>query len=77
MERWYYTVIDSLIKNKLYTIRQINRKNVDSVINKSKPIYKEVSHLLNHQHYEEPYDDFLYQSLLPNRFSQMGPGVLG
>ena len=69
------TVIDSLVKNQLYTIRQINRKKVDIVKTKSKPIYKEMSYLLNHQHHEDPYDDFLYQSLLPNRFSQMGPGV--
>ena len=69
------TVIDSLVKNQLYTIRQIKRNSIDIVKSKVNPIFKDMSQLLNHTHHEDPYDDFLYQSLLPNRFSQMGPGV--
>ncbi len=30
---------------------------------------------LAHRHHEEPFDDFLRQPLLPNRLSQLGPGI--
>lgn len=40
-----------------------------------KPFFKDVSHLINHKHHEEPYNDFRRQPLLPNRMSQLGPGV--
>ena len=69
------TVIDSLIKNQLYTIRQTKSRALAVKENKLDPIFKDVSQLLNHQHHEDPYDDFFHQSLLPNRFSQMGPGI--
>ena len=38
-------------------------------------MYEDVSHLINHRHHEDPYDDFARQSLLPSRLSQLGPGV--
>src|SRR5205823_2153111 len=34
-----------------------------------------VSDRIHHLHVETPYDDWAIQPLLPNRFSQMGPGV--
>jgi enediyne biosynthesis protein E4 len=37
--------------------------------------FEDVSHLLDHQHHEEPYDDFVRQPLLSKRLSQLGPGV--
>jgi len=40
-----------------------------------KVCFAEVSHLLNHTHAEEPYDDFARQPLMYNRLSQLGPGV--
>jgi hypothetical protein len=39
------------------------------------PLFEDVSRLLNHKHREEPFDDFARQPLLPNRLSQLGPGV--
>ncbi len=39
------------------------------------PFFEDVSHLLNHTHAEAPFDDFERQPLLPNRLSQLGPGV--
>ncbi|MGD0537073.1 MAG: FG-GAP-like repeat-containing protein [Verrucomicrobiota bacterium] len=39
------------------------------------PWFEDVSHLLGHHHHEDPFDDFARQSLLPNRLSQLGPGV--
>ncbi|MDZ7362791.1 MAG: VCBS repeat-containing protein [candidate division KSB1 bacterium] len=40
-----------------------------------KTFFEDVSHLLNHTHHEDPYDDFARQPLLPNRLSQLGPGA--
>ncbi|MSU62039.1 MAG: hypothetical protein EXS31_06535 [Pedosphaera sp.] len=39
------------------------------------PFFQDVSHLLNHQHTDEPFDDFQRQPLLPRKLSQLGPGV--
>ena len=38
-------------------------------------IFEEASQLLRHKHHEEQFDDFARQPLLPNRLSQLGPGV--
>src|ERR1041384_2198647 len=38
-------------------------------------LFEDVSPLLGHQHHEELFDDFARQPLLPNRLSQLGPGV--
>src|SRR5262245_27328914 len=43
--------------------------------NKLKPFFEDVSHLLNHQHADDPFDDFERQPLLPRKLSQLGPGV--
>jgi hypothetical protein len=37
--------------------------------------FEDASALLDHTHHEDPYDDFARQPLLPNRLSQLGPGV--
>jgi hypothetical protein len=39
------------------------------------PLFEDVSELLHHNHHEELFDDFARQPLLPNRLSQLGPGV--
>ena len=39
------------------------------------PLFSDVSPLLNHTHHEDPYEDFDHQPLLPNRLSQLGPGI--
>ncbi len=39
------------------------------------PFFEDVSQLLAHSHHEELFDDFQRQPLLPNRLSQLGPGV--
>jgi hypothetical protein len=39
------------------------------------PLFEDVSHLIKHKHHEDPFDDFRRQPLLPNRLSQLGPGV--
>lgn len=39
------------------------------------PIFEEISNRINHSHYENEFDDFELQPLLPTRLSQLGPGV--
>ncbi len=39
------------------------------------PFFEDASTLLKHTHREEAFDDFARQPLLPNRLSQLGPGV--
>jgi hypothetical protein len=39
------------------------------------PVFEDASQGLRHTHHEEPFDDFARQPLLPNRLSQLGPGV--
>ncbi len=70
------TKMDSLKPNHLFTIRQLNGSKPAAVKKNSEPIFQDVSHLLDHTHHEDPFDDFSNQSLLPNRFSQLGPGVM-
>ncbi|MEK7676811.1 MAG: FG-GAP-like repeat-containing protein [Verrucomicrobiota bacterium] len=41
----------------------------------SQPLYEDVSHLIGHVHSDEPFDDFMRQPLLPNKLSQLGPGI--
>jgi len=41
----------------------------------SSPYFEDVSYLINHEHHEDAFDDFTRQPLLPNRLSQLGPGV--
>ncbi|GAB5562438.1 MAG: VCBS repeat-containing protein [Synoicihabitans sp.] len=40
-----------------------------------KPLFVDRSDALQHRHHEDPFNDFAGQPLLPNRLSQMGPGV--
>ncbi|HSA03085.1 MAG TPA: VCBS repeat-containing protein, partial [Candidatus Paceibacterota bacterium] len=39
------------------------------------PFFQNVSHLIDHRHAEEPFDDYQRQPLLPFKLSQLGPGV--
>lgn len=39
------------------------------------PYFNDLSHLLNHTHVEDSFDDFVRQPLLPRRLSRLGPGV--
>jgi hypothetical protein len=38
-------------------------------------LFQDLSHLLNHTHHEDPFDDFARQFLLPNMLSHLGPGA--
>ncbi|MCG8603514.1 FG-GAP-like repeat-containing protein [bacterium] len=40
-----------------------------------RPFFEDASHLIDHKHHEDPFDDFPRQPLLPNRLSTLGPGL--
>ncbi len=46
-----------------------------SPTNAAPPLFEDVSHLIGHRHVDEAFDDFQRQPLLPNKLSQLGPGV--
>ncbi|RMD86462.1 MAG: hypothetical protein D6813_14905 [Calditrichaeota bacterium] len=74
-----YSVVEGARANRIYEIYQNRATNgTDSKWTPSdtlKPYFQEVSHLINHFHHEEPFDDFKRQPLLPWRLSQLGPGI--
>ncbi len=39
------------------------------------PLFQDVSERLRHAHHEDNFDDFARQPLLPNRLSELGPGI--
>ncbi|TMP96051.1 MAG: CRTAC1 family protein [Verrucomicrobia bacterium] len=49
--------------------------NQQPTTNNQQPVFEDVSHLIQHTHHEEEYDDFARQPLLPKKLSQLGPGV--
>jgi hypothetical protein len=72
--------------NSLYEVSQLqganpatagNTQGSKSVAQEVKPagLFEDVSGRLNHRHSDEAYDDFARQPLLPNKLSQMGPGI--
>lgn len=71
------SVVEHAKANRIYQIdqtRSISSTN-DPIAPGAVPFFEEVSSLLNHVHHEESFDDFQRQPLLPNRLSQLGPGV--
>ncbi|MBK1875923.1 FG-GAP-like repeat-containing protein [Pelagicoccus mobilis] len=62
--------------NYLHTISHASsqpKNQLDAI--KARPIFEDISRLLKHVHHEEEFNDFARQPLLPNRLSQLGPGV--
>jgi len=68
--------IEGVKGNRLYEVYESSSipASPPIIVDKS-PMYEDVSHLINHRHHEDPYDDFARQPLLPSRLSQLGPGV--
>jgi hypothetical protein len=82
--RWRYgatATLPGLHANREYEIAEPVRDSstsaraVTRVTDTVRGLFRDVSTLLNHSHFETPYDDFARQALLPNKLSQLGPGV--
>src|SRR5436309_11248482 len=63
------------IEHRTSNIEQPTTNNQQPTTNNQQPFFEDVSHLIQHTHHEEPYDDFERQPLLPKKLSQLGPGV--
>jgi enediyne biosynthesis protein E4 len=72
------SVIEQVKANHLYEVDESGAVFVTSSNSEAprSPHFENVSHLLlNHRHTDEPFDDFVRQSLLPRKLSGAGPGV--
>ncbi|HEY0456880.1 MAG TPA: VCBS repeat-containing protein [Verrucomicrobiae bacterium] len=70
------SVVRDVRANRLYEVDEAGAKpQVPKQKRAEKPLFTEVSQLLNHTHTEDQFDDFERQPLLPRRLSQLGPGV--
>jgi hypothetical protein len=58
-----------------WTKREPPGKNPTSNQDQPPVLFKDVSGLLDHTHHDDPCDDFARQPLLPQKLSQLGPGV--
>jgi hypothetical protein len=69
--------IENVEANRLYEIAETGAapEKTHEPLPESKPLFKNVSPLLQHQHTDEAFNDFERQPLLLRRLSQLGPGV--
>ncbi len=71
------SVIEDARANRLYEIDQSAARPAEAVPERASPtLFEDVSDQLGgHRHVEPYFDDYARQLLLPNAFSQLGPGV--
>ena len=70
------TVIAGVKPDCLYEINEPSNLSPRAApIVEPQPIFEDVSALLGHRHHEDFFDDFERQPLLPNKLSQLGPGI--
>jgi hypothetical protein len=70
-------VVRDLKPNRIYEINEAGAVPAETKrpVEEVKPFFKDVSQMISHRHYQEFYDDFARQPLLPYQLSQDGPGV--
>jgi hypothetical protein len=73
------STVTGVLANRIYEISQpASGARVDvapAVGFEAKPIFADVTSLINHAHTDEIFDDWAKQPLLPRRLSRLGPGV--
>jgi len=70
------TIVPEARANRLYEIREAAARAATPADSAPTALFTDATALLGGQvHVEPPFDDFRRQPLLPNRFSQLGPGV--
>lgn len=70
------SVVTDVMPNRGYYISESDASEGESTAPVSPPqLFEDVGSLINHVHHENEFDDFARQPLLPNRLSQLGPGV--
>ncbi|MCH7475468.1 MAG: VCBS repeat-containing protein, partial [Gemmatimonadetes bacterium] len=73
------SVVSGVRPNRLYEIREPDVEPGEGAggdrLLRVSPFFVDATADLGHVHVEREYDDFIRQPLLPNRLSQLGPGV--
>ena len=71
------SVVTNALANRLYEIDEegASRFTPHAPPHTNGTWFEDVSHLLEHRHVDEPFDDFQAQPLLTRRLSRLGPGV--
>lgn len=70
------SVVTNAEANRLYEVEETDGTDtVASGVATLPLLFEDVSQRLNHTHFEEGYDDFARQPLLPRKLSQSGPGL--
>ena len=70
------SVVSNAEPNRIYEIAESGAVKTAPVGKPEvKPLFEDVSHLIEHRHVEGTFNDFERQPLLPWRLSQLGPGV--
>jgi hypothetical protein len=70
------SLLQNVKADHLYEVEESSANYFQPTSQTVKQVYfKDQSILLSHTHYDEPFNDFYRQPLLPKQFSQLGPGV--
>ena len=70
------SVVEAVRANRIYEIVEADTQwATPEAKTENQPVFEDVSSLIIHLHHQEPFDDFARQPLLPNKLSQLGPGV--
>ncbi len=71
-----HSSVSEVKPNRIYEVDETGaRAAVEPSKPAVKPMFEDLSQLLNHSHHEEDFNDFQLQPLLPKKLSQLGPGV--
>ncbi len=71
------SLVNDVRANRIYEIAEVAASAISpqSPVTRPPPAFEDVSHLINHVHHEDPFNDFERQPLLPKKLSQLGPGL--
>jgi hypothetical protein len=70
------SIVSNALPNNIYEIAESGaRQDLSTDKLEAKPLFQDVSDLINHRHTDEVFDDFAKQPLLSKRLSTSGPGL--
>ncbi|HTG45506.1 MAG TPA: VCBS repeat-containing protein, partial [Verrucomicrobiae bacterium] len=70
------TVVRDARPNTIYTVAEAEAVNAPRPVQRRNPLwFKDAAPSLGHEHFEQGFDDFARQGLLPRKLSQLGPGL--